>query len=121
MNIGQRIKERRKELRMSGGELAERIGKNKATLYRYENGEIENLPLDVLKPIAEALSTTPAYLMGWAEKIENSPVEMSELHVDMITDRDFVEMYKDFRKLDAREKRIIKDLAHSMAATKKEA
>lgn len=53
--------------------------------------------------------------------IENSPAEMSELHVDMITDRDFVEMYGDFRKLDAREKRIIKDLAHSMAATKKEA
>ena len=63
--IGQRIKERRKELDMTADELGRRIGKNRATVYRYENGDIENLPIDVLKPIAKALDIAPQYLMGW--------------------------------------------------------
>ena len=65
MNIGQRMKERRKELKMSADELAKRLGKDRSTIYRYEKGDIENLPLDILEPIANALETTPAYLMGW--------------------------------------------------------
>ena len=68
MRVGQRIKLRRKELEMSADELGKRIGKNRATIFRYENGDIENLPINVLKPIAEALLTTPEFLMGWEEK-----------------------------------------------------
>lgn len=68
MTIGQRIKLRRKELGMSADELGQKIGKNRATIFRYENGDIEKLPVDNLKPIAEALLTTPQVLMGWEEK-----------------------------------------------------
>ena len=62
-----RKRERRKEIKLSADELAKRLNKDRSTIYRYENGEIENLPLDVLEPIALALDTTPAYLMGWKE------------------------------------------------------
>ena len=65
MNIGERIKNRRLELGLSVDELAKRIGKNRATVYRYESSDIENLPTGVLEPLAKALSTTPAYLIGW--------------------------------------------------------
>lgn len=65
LTIGQRIKKRRKELKMSVDELAELLGKNRATVYRYESDEIENMPLSVLEPLAKALKVTPAYLMGW--------------------------------------------------------
>ena len=68
MTVGQRIQQRRKELEMSAAELGRRIGKNRATIFRYENGDIEKLPVDVLKPIAEALLTTPEALMGWEEQ-----------------------------------------------------
>jgi transcriptional regulator with XRE-family HTH domain len=67
MNIGKRIKERRKELGMSADRLGELLGKDRSTIYRYEKGDIENLPLDILEPIASALRTTPQYLMGWEE------------------------------------------------------
>lgn len=50
---------------MSVDELAARLGKNRATVYRYEKGDIENMPVNVLEPLAEVLQTTPAYLMGW--------------------------------------------------------
>ena len=68
MKVGQRIKLRRKELGISADKLGEAIGKNRATVFRYENGEIENLPLDILEPIANALQTTPQYLMGWDDE-----------------------------------------------------
>lgn len=67
MTIGDRIKNRRKFLKMSADELGKRLGKDRSTIYRYEKGDIENLPLDILEPIAVALETTPQYLMGWDE------------------------------------------------------
>lgn len=65
MSIGQRIKAMRKQQGLSIDELAYRLGKNRTTIYRYENGDIENLPLGILDSLANALNTTPAYLMGW--------------------------------------------------------
>ena len=53
--------------------------------------------------------------------IENSPVEMAEIHVEMIQDEDLMEMLPDFWKLDKREKQIVKNLAHSLAEAKTEA
>ena len=72
MNIGKRIKERRKELGMSADRLGEQLGKDRSTIYRYEKGDIENLPLDILEPIAKALRTTPQYLMGWEDSKKQS-------------------------------------------------
>lgn len=68
MSIGERIKLLRIKRGITIDELAAKLGKNRTTIYRYENGDIENLPLDILNPLAEALDTTPAHLMGWGEK-----------------------------------------------------
>lgn len=67
MKIGDRIKKRRVELGYSVDEVADKLGKNRATVYRYESNEIENLPITTLEPLAKALNTTPAHLMGWEE------------------------------------------------------
>ena len=70
MNVGARIKIRRKEINMKAYELASKINVSLSTLYRYEKGDIEKMSTDVLKEIADALSTTPADLMGWDEPEE---------------------------------------------------
>lgn len=67
MTIGERIKQRRKELGLTVDELAERLGKNRATVYRYESNDIEKLPTTVLEPLAKALAVTPSFLMGWEQ------------------------------------------------------
>ena len=67
MRIGERIRITRIKQGLTIDELASRLGKNKTTVYRYENGDIENLPLGILDSLASALNTTPAYLMGWSE------------------------------------------------------
>lgn len=65
MTIGQRIKNRRIALGLSVDEVARKLGKNRATVYRYEKDDIKDLPITVLEPLAKVLETTPADLMGW--------------------------------------------------------
>ena len=82
MNIGNRIKQRRIELDLTVDDLVALTGKSRATIYRYENGDIENMPSTVLEPLAVALRTTPAYLMGWdnpAELVAPEPVRINTL------------------------------------------
>lgn len=67
MTIGDRIKQRRLELKLTVEELAEKVGKSRATIYRYENGDTENMPTTILEPLAKALNTTPADLIGWTQ------------------------------------------------------
>lgn len=83
MRIGERIKQRRLELGYTADALAKLLNKNRATIYRYENGDIENMPIDVLEPLAKALNTTPAYLMGWQEPHqENKSTQTEGYYVD---------------------------------------
>ena len=67
MTTGERMKQRRKEIGLSAETVAAGLGVSPATIYRYEKGEIEKLPGDVIEPLAKILHTTPAYLMGWED------------------------------------------------------
>lgn len=62
--IGERIKERREELNISVADLAERLSMSKATVHRYENGEIKNIKLPVAMAIAHELKVSSAWLLG---------------------------------------------------------
>ena len=65
---------------MSVEDLAQKLGKNRATVYRYENGDIRNLPSEVLVPLAAALDTTPGELLVGTEP-------RNESHQDEMTRR----------------------------------
>lgn len=78
MTVGERLKRRRKELGMSAEAVAEKLGCSPSTVYRYENGEINKMGIDKLKPIAEAINTSPAYLMGWEDE-ETLPANVSRI------------------------------------------
>lgn len=65
MTAGQRMKEKRKELGLSAEFIADKLGVSPATIYRYEKGDIEKIPGNILEQISKILKTTPAYLMGW--------------------------------------------------------
>lgn len=67
MTTGERIRLLRKQYGISADMLAEKLGVSRATMFRYENGDVEKLPGSLLEPLAKALHTTPASLMGWDE------------------------------------------------------
>lgn len=84
MNTGDRIKQRRLELGLTVDDLANKINKSRATIYRYENGDIENMPTTVLEPLAKALNTSPADLMGWGDDAVEEPVDVQDKPIDDI-------------------------------------
>lgn len=79
--VGKRIHDRRIELGLSADSVAEKLGKNRATIYRYEGDDIENMPLQIITPLAEILCVSPAYLMGWTDEMNletSRPVQKDE-------------------------------------------
>lgn len=98
MTIGNKIKSKRKELNLSVDELAEKLNKNRATIYRYESDEIENLPITILEPLAEILNTTPAYLMGWDEDSDDKINTIAAHHDDENWTEDEMKEIDEFKK-----------------------
>ena len=67
MTLGERIRSLRKARGMTQQELADKLHTTKQTIGKYEQGIVTNLPLSRISELAQALSTTPAYLMGWED------------------------------------------------------
>lgn len=67
--ITKRIKARREYLGLSYQQLGELTGMSKSTLQRYETGGIKNIPLDRLEVLANALQTTPEWILGWNQEM----------------------------------------------------
>lgn len=71
---GERMQARRKELRISADTLAEYLGVSRSTIFRYENGDIEKVPANLLPDIAKFLKTSEAFLMGWEDNSKTTKV-----------------------------------------------
>lgn len=78
-DIGKKIYELRTEQGMTLEELGKRVGVGKSTVRKWENGLIGNMRRDKVVKVAEALSTTPAYLLGWEDK-EDKNVTMARFY-----------------------------------------
>ncbi|HDJ6010853.1 TPA: helix-turn-helix transcriptional regulator [Staphylococcus aureus] len=68
--IGKLIKQLRKEHNVNLTDFATKIGVNKSTLSRYENGS-RKIPMEDIAEIANALKVTPEYLLLKNRQTEN--------------------------------------------------
>ena len=76
MEIGERIKLKREELNMSQDELAKKVGyKSRSSVNKIES-DGRGLPQNKIVLFANALQTTPAYLMGWEDENEMQRAEL---------------------------------------------
>lgn len=112
LTVGERIKNRRKEIKMSAEVLAERVGLSKATIYRYEKGDIEKVDTAMLEKIAKALMTTPSKLMGWdnSDKNKEEILDLSEIATKTVA--------FDGHTLDDNDAELIKSLLENMVKNK---
>lgn len=69
--IGEKIRKKRESLQMSQDELAKKLGyKSRSSINKIEI-DGRNVPMGKIQDIANALNTTPAFLMGWEEDVPN--------------------------------------------------
>jgi transcriptional regulator with XRE-family HTH domain len=83
--LGKRIAERRKQMGLSQEELAHRLKTNQKQVSRYENAQ-NDPTVNVLLAIAEALHTTPAWLLGFDDDPESPDLSADE--------RELIERYR---------------------------
>jgi repressor LexA len=79
--IGSRILQRREELQMSQDELAKRVGyKDRSSIAKIESGE-RDIRQKKLIEFANALRTTPQWLMGYNEKTNIAAMMEDKFHM----------------------------------------
>ncbi len=90
MELKDKIRNRRLALGLTLEEVGEMVGVGKSTVRKWETGDIANMRRDKIAKLAEALQTTPAYLMGWEEskvsEIVPMPQARAEREIDPIWD-----------------------------------
>ena len=75
-SVGDRIREKRESLGMSQEELAKKLGyKSRSSINKIE-ADARNLTQSKIKSIADALQTTPSYIMGWEEPKDDFPLNI---------------------------------------------
>lgn len=67
-----KIRERRQSLGISVFELANKLHMSKATVHRYESGDIKTIKLPVIESIARELRCNPAWLIGKSDRMETA-------------------------------------------------
>ena len=78
-NLGAKLHDLRKQNNMTLEEVGNAVGVGKSTVRKWETGEIANMRRDKISKLAEALHTTPAYLMGWDESLSVAAVRIPVL------------------------------------------
>lgn len=70
MKVKEVIKQRRKELGMTLAEIAKACHVSEATVSRWESGEISNMKVNHLLPLAKVLKISPMLILGYQENNE---------------------------------------------------
>lgn len=78
--LSRKIKQLRLANHMTLEQVADIVGVGKSTVRKWETGMIANMKRDKIALLAKALSTTPAYLMGWDEDVpaETTVIQVTE-------------------------------------------
>ena len=92
MTIGERIRERRNEIKLTLAQLAKLVGVSEATMSRCENGEITKFQPERINKIAQVLGTSSAWLLG---EREDQPTGAVSVELSQ-TENLLLKIYRDF-------------------------
>lgn len=98
-------------------DVADAIGVSYFTLTDWARGK--TIPrMDKLEKLAKYFNIKISDLVE-KKSIENNPVELAEIHAEILLDEEYVNMHESFKLLDEAQRKIVKDLVRNLAATKK--
>lgn len=83
MTFGERLRQLREERGMTLDEVANAVGLTRPTIYRYETGQIANVPPDRVHALANLFGVTRPFIMGWTDNRHVNPSE----NLDTVAER----------------------------------
>lgn len=115
--LGKRIKDRRVQLDISAQEMANMLNLSKATIHRYESGEIKRIKLPVVESMGKILRVNPLWLIGKSsEMTDRTKLDVSvykdvrRLVVDVITYINETDVHYSGHKVDDSDKNLLSSL-----------
>lgn len=117
MKIGEKIKQRRKELKWSQRDLATKMGYNHSTVTRIETGKID-IPQSRILQFAEVLGVSVAYLMGW-EQVQKKNDILSDIILKMNEDAELLSMVETLSELGFEQREAVKSVLNAFSVTEK--
>jgi transcriptional regulator with XRE-family HTH domain len=100
MEVGERIKQRREELKMTQDELAQKVGYTSRSSVAKVEANANGMVQSKLVAFANALQTTPAYLLGWDdENAEKKNDAITDIILRLRTDNDYLEVVQSIGEL----------------------
>lgn len=108
MNIGEKIKQRRAELKWSQRELAAKMGYNHSTITRIEAGKID-IPQSRIVQFSEVLGVSVAYLMNW-EEVQQKNSTLADITVRMRQDNEFLSLVEGINQLNPEQIASVKQI-----------
>ena len=113
MEIGERIKARREELKMSQDELAKKVGYTSRSSVAKVETNANGMVQSKVVAFAKALQTTPAYLMGWVDS-ENETVKkndsISKIILKIRTDSELLDIVNSICELSPEQRSAVQNL-----------
>lgn len=96
----------------SRNDMADAIGVSYFTFTDWVKGK--SYPrMDKVERMAEYFGIKISDLVE-KKTIESKPVEIAELHAEMLMDEEYLALYEEFKKLDTKKRQIVKDLVRSL-------
>ena len=88
------LKNLRLKNNLSLEEVAQKLNISKVTLSRYEN-DITNIPMGNIEKLAKIYKTTPGYIMGWENNLNNNVgIDPSFVDTSVLTPEELAEFEK---------------------------
>lgn len=111
-DMSKRIYNLRKEQNKTLEDIATVVGVGKSTVRKWETGMIANMRRDKIAKLAEALNTTPAYLMGWVdnEETEKKNDTITDIILKLRSDSELLNMVKDICELSPDKRSAVQNL-----------
>ncbi len=97
MEFNQLLKNARAKANKTLEQVAKDCGVSKATVQRWESGEIKNVRRDKISKLSASLNVSPSYLMGWEDN-NVSPLGDYDKNVQYLKDKnqdDLIHLYDD--------------------------
>jgi transcriptional regulator with XRE-family HTH domain len=121
MEVGERIKLRREELNMTQEELAQKVGYTSRSSIAKIESNANGMLQSKLNLFAEALQTTPSYLIGW-EEIDEETEKKNDTIADIILklriDDELFKMVQALSELSSEQRTAVKSILSAFISTK---
>lgn len=123
MTMGERICELRTAHNMSMEELGKYLGVGRSAIFKYEKGQVENLPRSTIEKMAILFGVSPSYIMCFDEWDKNSQALSDEVllieRIQAKWGKDMICIMQNFCELNEAGQKTLVTISESLTELKK--